>query len=43
MDEIKSERCINCDTIYTFKKGMPKICWICGFPTDERIEDFYDN
>ena len=34
----ETEECVNCGTLYTLKKGMPELCWVCGMPTDEKIE-----
>lgn len=38
-EEIKSEKCLNCGTNYYLKVGAPELCWICGMPTDEKIEN----
>ena len=37
--EAITEECVNCGTKYTIKKGMPEICWLCGMPTRENIND----
>lgn len=34
---IESIKCENCGVIYTLKSGAPELCWICGMPTEERI------
>jgi hypothetical protein len=37
--EIESVTCKNCGCGYTLNKGAPELCWICGLPTNEKIEN----
>lgn len=36
---MSNEKCINCGVIYTLKLGKPEICWVCGLPTEEEIDE----
>ena len=36
---IESVKCKNCGLIYTLKKGAPEICWNCGLPVQEEINE----
>jgi len=38
-EEPKTEECINCGTKYSLWSGAPEICWVCGAPTGEKIEN----
>ena len=37
--EIKKVHCKNCSASYVLKKGAPEICWICGMPVEEEINE----
>lgn len=37
--EPKTKECANCGSLYTLKKGPPDICWVCGLPTEEKINE----
>ena len=39
VENIKTEKCVNCGCTYALKTGIPKLCWICGLPTGEKINE----
>ena len=38
-EENEIKKCLNCGTIYNLKSSMPELCWVCGCPTDEVINE----